>query len=302
MDYQTISDRIKSLEIQGATSVAKKGLEALELRLKEKEPSSLQEAIDLLETTSQELAVLRSTEPLLRNGLQFILNEAQQQENLEQLFEVVSQAREDFVQLIDAAKPKIAEVGARRLAGTILTHCHSSTAMAVLKKSKDDIDHVYTTETRPRYQGRLTVKQLLESGFKTTMIVDSAARYYMKKMDYVIVGADVITSEGNVINKIGTASIALAAHEARIPFYVATSLLKFNPLTISGLLEEIEERSWEEIWPEKPKELEIHNPAFDVTPANYIDGLITEDGLIPPHMVLHSIRNSFSWILKNKGI
>jgi ribose 1,5-bisphosphate isomerase len=112
------------------------------------------------------------------------------------------------------------------------------------------------------------------------------------------VGADVITSEGNVINKIGTAAIALAAHEARIPLYVATNLLKFNPLTVTGQLEEIEERSWREIWPEKPDKLTIKNPAFDVTPASYIDGLITEEGIIPPHAILETIRNAFPWVLE----
>lgn len=299
MDYETICRKIKSLEIQGASAVAKKGMEALELRVKEKKPKNKGKALEILEEARQEISSLRPTEPLLRNGLRFIIQKASKQENLQELIKSLAEANNYFFNLIDEGKRKIGEVGARRIKGTIFTHCHSSTAMEIFRKSKDDIEKIYCTETRPRYQGRLTAQELLDEGFETTMVVDSAARHFMKKIDYVVVGADVITSEGNIINKIGTAAIALAAHEARIPLYVATNLLKFNPLTIEGAVEEIEERSWKEIWKEKPEKLEIRNPAFDITPSNYIDGLITEEGIIPSNMIIHTIRNAFPWVLES---
>ena len=97
------------------------------------------------------------------------------------------------------------------------------------------------------------------------MIVDSAVRSFIKSADLVLVGSDAMTSEGNVINKIGTSQIALAANEARIPFYVVTELLKFDPQTIHGDYEAIEERDASEIWEDAPDGLKIRNPAFDVT-------------------------------------
>jgi ribose 1,5-bisphosphate isomerase len=130
------------------------------------------------------------------------------------------------------------------------------------------------------------------------MIVDSAVRNFMNKADLVLVGADAITSEGNVINKIGTSQVALAAQEARTPFYVATELLKFDPQTIHGDYEAIEERSPDEIWPDAPEGLEIRNPAFEVTRRDYIHGIICEEGLISPQSILEAVRRRYSWILE----
>ena len=118
----------------------------------------------------------------------------------------------------------------------------------------------------------------------------------MKNVDLVMVGADAITSEGNVINKIGTSLIALAANEARTPFYVVSELLKFNPSTVHGDYEKIEERNPNEIWTEAPSKLKIINPAFDITRRNYIHGIICEEGIISPHSVLEVVRKTYPWI------
>ncbi|MBD3190073.1 MAG: S-methyl-5-thioribose-1-phosphate isomerase [Candidatus Heimdallarchaeota archaeon] len=297
MDFETICQRIKNLKIQGASDVAKAGMKALELRLNEQQPKNKSEALEILTATKDQILQLRPTEPLLKNSIRYILAEAEKADTLKRVKKNISETRSKFIKLIEEGKQKIAEIGARRVSGTILTHCHSSTAMGIILQSKDDIDRVYVTETRPRYQGRITAQELLDEGLDTIMIVDSAARYFMKEIDYVLVGADVITSEGNVINKIGTATMSLIAHEARIPLYVATNLLKFNPTTMMGNLEEIEERDWREIWKDKPEKLTVRNPAFDVTPAELIDGLITEAGIISPEMILQAVQEHFPWVL-----
>jgi ribose 1,5-bisphosphate isomerase len=128
------------------------------------------------------------------------------------------------------------------------------------------------------------------------MIVDSAARYFMNQVDLVIVGSDAITSEGNVVNKVGTSMIALAAHEARTPFYVVSELLKFDPATVYGDYERIEERSPAEIWKDAPGKLSIRNPAFDVTRRDYIHGIICEEGIVSPHSVMEVVRRRYSWV------
>jgi ribose 1,5-bisphosphate isomerase len=157
---------------------------------------------------------------------------------------------------------------------------------------------VICTETRPVFQGKITAKEMLELGLKTTFIIDSAARFFMNQVDLAIVGADAITSEGNVINKIGTSTVALVAHEARTPFYVVSELLKFDPATMYGDYEKIEERSPDEIWKDAPNELFIRNPAFDVTRRDFIHGIICEEGIISPHSITEVIRRRYPWVFE----
>ncbi len=203
--------------------------------------------------------------------------------------------------MFNEGKNQMIEVGARRIedGDTVLTHCHSSGVTGTLLRAKEQGKDfkVIQTETRPKYQGRITAHELVEAGIDTTMIVDSAARHYMKEIDFVLVGSDAITSEGNVINKIGTSQVALAANEARVPFYVVSTLLKFDPVTIHGSYEAIEERHTDEIWDNPPDGLRILNPAFDVTRRDYVHGLITEEGIISPHSILEAIHRHYPWML-----
>ena len=129
-------------------------------------------------------------------------------------------------------------------------------------------------------------------------IVDSAARSYIGDVDLVVVGADAITSEGNVVNKIGTGNISVLANEARKPFYVVSELLQFDPETLNGVYESIEQRSPSEVWNEAPRQLSIRNPAFDVTPSKYIHGIICEEGIIAPQSIVETVHRSYPWILK----
>jgi ribose 1,5-bisphosphate isomerase len=193
--------------------------------------------------------------------------------------------------LLKTAKKKIAEIGARRIPNVekdnefiIMTHCHSSVVTAILLEAKrqgNDNFMVINTETQPIMQGRKTAKKLLSAGIDVVHIVDSAMRWAVNhyKVDIIIVGADSITSEGTVLNKIGTRLLALVAHEEHVPFYVASPLLKYNPETSFGMLEEIEMRDPTEIWDYQHDHLSILNPAFETVSRRYIDGLITEAGI-----------------------
>lgn len=109
---------------------------------------------------------------------------------------------------------------------------------------------VFATEVRPRNQGLITIRILNDAGIRTNYIVDSAVRSFINKIDLVITGADAVTVNGAVVNKIGTAQIGLAAHEARTPLIVAAETYKFAPRTILGELVEIEERGGGEVLPD----------------------------------------------------
>ena len=160
-------------------------------------------------------AAARETEPLMRNAMRYIISQTQnaETEKVDALREVVIANADRFLKDLAASSERAAEIGAKRIGdgSVVFTHCHSSTVTRMLAKAKaDGIDfRVICTETRPAYQGRITAKELVGLGIDTTFIVDSAARTFMGEADIVFVGADAITSEGNVVNKIGTGGIAV---------------------------------------------------------------------------------------------
>jgi len=305
--YDAVLDaagKIKRLEIQGARNVAIKAIKSLETGTKHSTAKTKQEFLKELSEAKKVLFASRSTEPLMRNAVRFVIQavESSSKTDISGLADAVSEVTGKFLEGFKQSKQNIASVGSKRVAdgSRVLTHCHSSTVMKILKQAKSHGKQfeLFCTESRPVFQGRITAKEMVEAGIKTTMFVDSAVRHFINKVDFVVVGADAITSEGNVINKIGTSMIALAAKEARTPFYVATELLKFDPATILGDYEKIEQRNPNEVWDSPPEGLFIKNPAFDVTRREFIHGIICEEGIVAPDSVHELITRNYPWILK----
>jgi ribose 1,5-bisphosphate isomerase len=298
------ADKIMKLEVQGARNVAIAAIKALEALAEKTSAKTRKEFMKELLDAQATLFASRATEPLMRNAVRWIISkvESNGKEEVNALAEVVSSSSGDFLKNLETSKEAIAEIGAKRIRDNmvVFTHCHSSTVTHLLSKVKEDGKsfEVVCTETRPVFQGRITAKEMLALGVKTTFIVDSAARSFMRDADIVIVGADAITSEGNVINKIGTGTIALLAHEARKPFYVVAELLKFDPATVCGDYEQIEERSPDEVWKDAPEKLVVRNPAFDVIRRDFIHGIICEEGIIPPHSVKEVMHRKYPWIFE----
>lgn len=296
--------RIKQLEVQGARNVAVAAIKAIETLAKETKAKNKKKFLKELSEAKEILFSSRETEPLMRNAVRLIMSQVEKNvhEKVEELTEIVTSASEQFLKNLENSKRKIAEIGARRIRNNsvVLTHCHSSTVTYLLRRAKLEgrSFEVICTESRPVFQGRITAKEMLELGVKTTLIVDSAARFFMNQVDLVFVGADAITSEGNVVNKIGTSMIALIAQEARTPFYVVSELLKFDPVTRYGDYEKIEERRQNEIWKNPPKNLIIRNPAFDITRRDFVHGIICEEGIISPHSIIQVMHRKYPWILE----
>ncbi len=182
----------------------------------------------------------------------------------------------------------------------VLTHCNAGglatvdygTALAVVfaAHERGTPFRVFADETRPLLQGaRLTAWELARRGIPVTLICDSMAAQVMRegKIQLVVVGADRIAANGDVANKIGTYSVALLARAHGIPFYVAAPSSTFDLTLSDGSAIPIEQRDPREIThgfgrPTAPEGIDVYNPAFDVTPANLIDGIITEKGIIQP--------------------
>jgi ribose 1,5-bisphosphate isomerase len=301
---RTAAEKIRRLEIQGARNVAIAAIRATEALARQTKAKSKRELVDELLEAKHTLFASRETEPLMRNAVRLIMDQVEKsrERSVRKLAETVSKASRLFLEELENSKEKIAEIGAKRIRDgfVIFTHCHSSTVTHLLRKAKQEGKRfeVICTETRPVFQGRTTAREMLDLGVKTTFIVDSATRHFMNQVDIALVGADAITSEGNVVNKVGTSMVALVAHEARTPFYVISELLKFDPATVYGDYEKIEERNSGEIWKDAPKKLTIRNPAFDVTRRDFIHGIICEEGIISPHSITEVMHRRYPWVFE----
>jgi ribose 1,5-bisphosphate isomerase len=295
------AEKIHRLQVQGARNVAIAALNAYQTLAENTQATTRKEFLAELCQARDLLFAARETEPLMRNAVRWVITQVEDSDERKviELANLVSFSAQKFQQNLAASKERIAEIGSKRIrdGSTVFTHCHSSTVTHMLAKAKADGKsfEVVCTETRPAFQGRITAKELLGLGLKTTFIVDSATRSLMHNVDLVVVGADAITSEGNIVNKIGSSAIAVLAHEARKPFYAVSELLKFDPATLFGEYERIEERSRNEVWKEAPAELTVRNPAFDVTPRDLISGLICEEGIITPQSVAEVMHRVYPW-------
>ncbi|KKK43063.1 hypothetical protein LCGC14_1187360 [marine sediment metagenome] len=290
---QLIKDakKIKSLEIQGATNVAINAINFLSSYAKRLNDDNLETCFSNLYNAVDILINTRPTEPAMKNGLRYIMNKLEKEKEncyAEYISDIIEKYKNQYYDLLQNSKKRIAKIGARRIPSTekkfnVMTHCHSTFVTAILLEAKSQKKNfkVINTETQPRLQGRKTAKILLEAGIEVIHVVDSAMRWAVRhfEVDLIIIGADSITSEGTIINKIGSRLLALVAHEEHVPFYVASPLLKYNPETNLGVLETIEMRPPEEIWENPPEGVEILNPAFETVSRRYIDGLITEAGI-----------------------
>jgi len=279
---------IKSLKIQGARNVAKASIKALVIHAKNSKASNPRGFYNEIKKLSSVLAQTRPTEPMMRNSLEsaveYLYAELKTKQSVKTLIKKFIMREELHLKKTDEDAKKLFEYGAKLVpnGALVITHCHSSTVTGILKKAKNKRIKVIACETRPRYQGRITAKELADAGIDTTLVVDGAMNLYMKKADLVMVGADSITSRGDLINKVGTATLAHIAKMHDTSFYSAAELFKYSSATFYGEREKIEQRNPKEIWENSPRKVKISNPAFDVTSAKYINGYITELGVIPP--------------------
>ncbi len=298
---QETAEKISSMEIRGAGRIAKAAAVALRDYAGSLKVDSMDEFTTKIENAAKLLVDTRPTAVSLPNAVR--MTSRYTSADVEEAREEIINNAERFIKQADDALRKIGEIGARRIrdGDVIMTHCNSHAALSIITTAFDqgkDIS-VIATETRPRKQGLLTSKHLLDHGIPTTLIVDSAARYCMKEVDTIIVGADAIAVNGALVNKIGTSQLALAAHESRTNFLTAAETYKFSPNTILGEFIEIEERSVDEVLDKEtladlPK-LNVRNPAFDITPPEYIDLIITDVGAVPPGMAYTIIKEHLGW-------
>ncbi len=291
-------EEIRTMKVRGAGRIARAAVAALKDEVYFVGDSNVEEFLKRMEAAANYLKSSRPTAVSLPNGVNTVIKSIREGIkrglSLSELKEYTAAQAQEFIQKSIEAQKKIGEIGAKRIVSgdVILTHCNSQSAIGIIETAFKDGKQikVFATETRPRYQGRLTAAYLADKGIDVTLIPDSAARLYMRKVDKVVVGADAIAVNGAVVNKIGTSQIAAIAYESRTRVIVAAETYKISPQTYFGELIEIELRSPYEVapksWLDKHKGIKVLNPAFDVTPPQYIDFIVTEKGIYPPQGII----------------
>jgi ribose 1,5-bisphosphate isomerase len=296
------------MKIRGAGEIARSAVQALLITAESSRAKIASELYEELNATAKLLLATRPTAVSLPNGIRYVMRrvstDIMKGGSAEEIRAGTVKTAEDFIANSLSAVERIGEIGAKRIrdGDIVLTHCNSTAVTSVLRTAwmQGKRFQVYATETRPRFQGRITARELGSVGIPVTMILDDAARLVMNDVEKVLVGADAITANGALVNKIGTSLIALAAHEARVRVFVAAETYKFSPETMIGELIEIEERNPVEIISSSDlaqlPNTKVRNPAFDVTPPEYIDLIITERGIIPPQAAVMIIQEQFGVI------
>lgn len=297
-----VLNRIRSKEFRGPTRVTQAALKALSEAARASTNASPSEFLKEQSAFGDLLVKTRPTAILLANGVRLVLEAIEkgigQGLRVPELQQIVSNTVDSFLTEIQHSVEQIGEIGARRLrAGdTVLSYGYSTSVLSIVGKAQEQGKNlkVVVSECRPEFEGRLMAKEFLKLNVPTTMIIDSAASYFMKDVDRVLIGADAVTANGAVINKIGTSTLAAIAHYSRVNVFVAASIHKFSPETLFGELVEIEELDPSLVIPSEMmaqfKGMLIRNPAFDVTPPEHIDLVLTERGVIPPQGAIMIVR------------
>lgn len=307
---EEIIEDIKTIKIQGATNVAIATFEGLKLFVENHEKNvTYSMLMDEIEKIGASLAYARPNEPLAKNGLKFVTNNLRLrypgEHDIEFAKEKVVELCNEYLAIIKGSKQSIIKHSDEIMgkAMGVFTHCHSSTAEAVVINQSKKMGMGFRaacTETQPLKQGRITAKNLLAAGVDTTFMADSSAESFiigrdLFTIDVVLIGCDEITAQGHAINKIGSWGIALACYFASKPIYVVTSLLKLDLSTIYRPIE-IETREGKELWPEAPDNLKMYNPAFELVDNKLVTGFLTEFGLVKPEDVQRVASENYTWL------
>ncbi|MGK7936419.1 MAG: S-methyl-5-thioribose-1-phosphate isomerase [Xenococcaceae cyanobacterium] len=308
---EDMAQAIKTMIVRGAPAIGVAAAYGMYLGAREIETDDVEQFLNQLEEVAQ---LLRQTRPTAVNLFWAIAR------MLKTAYESIGTVAEIKSTLLDTAQEiqledlqTCQEIGDRGLAVlpaepqklSILTHCNAGslatagygTALGVIRSAwrEQRLGRVYADETRPRLQGaKLTAWECAQEGIPVTVITDSMAAHCMQKgtIDAVVVGADRIAANGDVANKIGTYSLAIVAQAHNIPFFVAAPFSTIDFELADGSQIAIEERDAQEIYQIGttkicPSGVDFYNPAFDVTPANLIKAIITEQGAIQPSELIN---------------
>ncbi len=235
--------------------------------------SSPEEGLRQLQHAGEELAQARPAMAAIAGAVRRILRATG---GLEGIAREAAQLLKEY----DTAIERITGHARPLLNGTVMTHSLSGTVLGVLTACLSQIEQVIVLEGRPRYEGREVALELSKSGASITLITDAQADIFLPWCRAVVVGADSILANGDVLNKAGTALLAWAARGHRIPFYVLCETLKISPEGWTGNLTQLEEKEATEVLEQQIPGVTVRNFYFDRTPFRLVKSVITEQGIM----------------------
>ena len=300
-DYNQVADAIRTLVVRGAPAIGVSGAFGLALASLQSKATTKEQLISDLEKARKILYETRPTAVNLKWGLDKIMNIANSGNTVEQIKQLVINESKNMAEDDIQINKTMGKNGSVLFDNndTIMTHCNAGalatvaygTALGVIRATRESGKNVkvIATETRPIQQGsRLTAFELKHDGFDVSLIPDTAVGYSMANglVNKVVVGADRIVRTGHVFNKIGTYQVATMAKQHKIPFYVAAPLSTFDMISDAKDVI-IEMRKGTEVTgigdkKTAPDDINVINPAFDMTPPELISGIITEKGVAKP--------------------
>ncbi len=235
--------------------------------------SSPEEGLRQLQHAGEELAQARPAMAAIAGAVRRILRATG---GLEGIAREAAQLLKEY----DTAIERITGHARPLLNGTVMTHSLSGTVLGVLTACLSQIEQVIVLEGRPRYEGHEVALELSKSGASITLITDAQADIFLPWCHAVVVGADSILANGDVLNKAGTALLAWAARGHRIPFYVLCETLKISPEGWTGNLTQLEEKEATEVLEQQIPGVTVRNFYFDRTPFRLVKSVITEQGIM----------------------
>jgi len=273
-------EEIAEMQTHSSSVVAIKAARALG-SLTDREFPSPDEYLRALDRNASALKRANPSHASLHNTQREIVKrvESAEPESVAEAKRLTTPAVEDVIERVEAAKSEAATRGAATLddGETVLTHDYSSTVLETIERAVADGTEltVYVTEARPRYLGRKMARTLGSvDGVETHLLVDSAAGQFMPDCDRVLVGMDCIVDD-TLYNRIGTYPIAVTASHSDVPVTVVGSAAK---IVESGFAFQNEIRSTSEVMREPAEGFTIENPAYDGTPVELVDSVVTDDG------------------------
>ena len=300
-DFHDVAKAIKDLVVRGAPAIGLSGAFGIALAAQQSQATTKEGLIDELEKAQQVLIETRPTAVNLKWGLEKMMEIAKKGNTVSEIKQSLIETSKKMADDDVSINMKMGKNGSILFENndTIMTHCNAGalatvgygTALGVIRATKESGKNikVIATETRPIQQGsRLTAFELKHDGFDVSLIPDTAVGYSMANglVNKVIVGADRIVKTGHVFNKIGTYQVATMAKQHGIPFYVAAPLSTFD-MQSNAKDVIIEMRKGTEVTgigdkKTAPDDINVINPAFDMTPPELISGIITEKGVVKP--------------------
>lgn len=287
----------------GASELVDKAIKIMEKKLEEFEDPN-QDQKEIIYNLAEQIIKARPSMAPLINTIGFLINnlEGFSRKNLTQRIKDFKREREKREKELEESFHKFLITHKSKIS-RVMTISYSSTVLKGFLKNTDLDIEFYILESRPLFEGRRTAKKLSKH-FKTKLIVDAAMGFFIDKVDLIIFGVDSILKNGAIINKIGTKPLSITGKSNGVMVYAITDSYKYNLRSHSNKDIVIERKSPEEIYDNSNSDLDVLNYYFDITPSEYLTGIISDLGVLDIPNFLNQIQKELplDWVKEFKDI